>query len=112
MTLHLCTKFQNILEFWYFRTCYSNVLRKFGFTATKTSTQFCPQNILVRECLDSDDLTGVVADFGLAAPIPASMSDRLSQVGSPYWMSPECLNGEFYNGQVRIFCNCCQIEGT
>ena len=66
---------------------------------------FSPQNILVR--IKSCNVgrrpatySGVVADFGLAAELPQSCDERLPQVGSPYWMSPECLRGVFYDGKV------------
>ena len=49
------------------------------------------------------NLTAVIGDFGLATSLPAKTDPRLPQVGSPYWMSPECLRGEFYDGQADIF---------
>lgn len=67
------------------------------------------KNILIRQnsssSLSENDTASVphavVADFGLAAQIP--QSERLPQVGSPYWMSPECLKGLFYNHSSDIF---------
>jgi serine/threonine protein kinase len=59
------------------------------------------QNILLRVRNDND-LTGVVGDFGLASRSPRP-GERLAQVGSPYWMSPECLKGIFYDGKVGIY---------
>ena len=63
------------------------------------------QNVLIRKEGSEDDphLSAVVADFGLAANIPVDTNERLLQVGSPYWMSPECLNGEFYDQKSDIF---------
>ena len=49
----------------------------------------------------------MIGDFGLAAKIPARTNKleniRLPQVGSPYWMSPECLRGKYYDEKADIF---------
>lgn len=60
------------------------------------------KNILIRRT-EQQKLTGVVADFGLAARIPKSRDECLPQVGSPYWMSPECLRGQYYDHKGDVF---------
>ncbi|VDD91009.1 unnamed protein product [Enterobius vermicularis] len=44
----------------------------------------------------------VVADFGLSCRIP-HVNECLVQVGTPYWMAPECLKEEFYDQNADVF---------
>ncbi|GBP54077.1 Dual specificity testis-specific protein kinase 2 [Eumeta japonica] len=60
------------------------------------------KNVLLRKNGDND-YTAVVADFGLAAKIPHLNGYRLPSVGSPWWMSPECLRGRPYDHRSDIF---------
>ncbi|XP_043936176.1 dual specificity testis-specific protein kinase 2 [Protopterus annectens] len=61
------------------------------------------KNCLIKR--DENGLTAVVGDFGLAEKIPDDSSDceKLSVVGSPFWMAPEVLRGEMYNEKADVF---------
>ncbi|KFV67771.1 Dual specificity testis-specific protein kinase 1, partial [Dryobates pubescens] len=63
------------------------------------------KNCLVR--CETNGYTAVVGDFGLAEKIPTyskdSKNEPLAVVGSPYWMAPEVLRGDFYNEKADVF---------
>uniref|UniRef100_A0A1A9X1A4 dual-specificity kinase n=1 Tax=Glossina brevipalpis TaxID=37001 RepID=A0A1A9X1A4_9MUSC len=61
------------------------------------------KNVLIRK-LPADEYEAVVGDFGLAAKIPdRKCKTRLEYVGSPYWVSPECLKNQFYDERSDVF---------
>ncbi|KAK3089487.1 hypothetical protein FSP39_003991 [Pinctada imbricata] len=61
------------------------------------------RNVLIR--VEGLMYTAVVSDFGLAAKIPDPLdkSKKLSPVGSPYWMAPEILTGNWYCETADVF---------
>ncbi|XP_049879395.1 LIM domain kinase 1 isoform X2 [Pectinophora gossypiella] len=69
-------------------------------------------------CLVREDLTVIVADFGLARIVQRTASNTLERprnahstlrrkrytvVGNPYWMAPEMMNGNVYDEKVDVF---------
>ena len=62
------------------------------------------KNIFIRNINSrAGSYSAIIGDFGLATRIPNKTEPRLPQVGSPFWMSPECLRGEFYDQAADIF---------
>ncbi|XP_076004509.1 dual specificity testis-specific protein kinase 2 isoform X2 [Genypterus blacodes] len=66
------------------------------------------RDLTSKNCLikcDDNGYTAVVGDFGLAEKIPTNIAEgeKLSVVGSPFWMAPEVLRGEPYNEKADVF---------
>ncbi|XP_062284176.1 dual specificity testis-specific protein kinase 2 [Scomber scombrus] len=66
------------------------------------------RDLTSKNCLikcDDNSFTAVVGDFGLAEKIPSNHAEgeKLSVVGSPFWMAPEVLRDEYYNEKADVF---------
>ncbi|XP_078074769.1 dual specificity testis-specific protein kinase 2 [Mustelus asterias] len=60
------------------------------------------KNCLIK--MEENGYTGVLGDFGLAEKIPDNADvEKLSVVGSPFWMAPEVLHSEHYNEKADVF---------
>ncbi|XP_078417131.1 dual specificity testis-specific protein kinase 2 isoform X2 [Cetorhinus maximus] len=60
------------------------------------------KNCLIK--MEENGYTGVLGDFGLAEKIPDNAEvEKLSVVGSPFWMAPEVLHSEHYNEKADVF---------
>jgi serine/threonine protein kinase len=60
------------------------------------------KNVFIRKLapIPSDDceepqLVAVIGDFGFAA-IEPTIDHKLPTVGSPYWLAPECIKGQWF----------------
>ena len=53
------------------------------------------KNVLLRK-LQNGLFQSVISDFGFATHEPPPDGVQLSPVGSPYWMAPECIRGDWY----------------
>lgn len=59
-------------------------------------------NVLLKLTNSRQGLRAVVADFGLATKLPKK-EIKLPVVGSPFYMSPECLNSKYYDEKTDVF---------
>jgi len=44
-----------------------------------------------------------LADFGFAAQLTQSRNNRVTVVGTPYWMAPELIRGQPYDSKVDVW---------
>ncbi|KAK5860346.1 hypothetical protein PBY51_021832 [Eleginops maclovinus] len=66
------------------------------------------RDLTSKNCLikcEDNGYAAVVGDFGLAEKIPTNLAEveKLSVVGSPFWMAPEVLRDEPYNEKADVF---------
>lgn len=61
---------------------------------------------------DDERLVAVIGDFGFATTEPTE-EQKLSTVGSPYWLAPECFKNLWYNHKCDIYSFgviCCELN--
>ncbi|KAI2809943.1 Dual specificity testis-specific protein kinase 2, partial [Blomia tropicalis] len=61
---------------------------------------------------DDERLEAVIGDFGFATTEPTA-DQKLSIVGSPYWLAPECFKNMWYNHKCDIYSFgviCCELN--
>ncbi|CAN9503028.1 unnamed protein product [Ophioblennius macclurei] len=66
------------------------------------------RDLTSKNCLikcDDSSYSAVVGDFGLAEKIPTNLAEgeKLTVVGSPFWMAPELLRDELYDEKADVF---------
>lgn len=44
-----------------------------------------------------------LSDFGFATVVTSTNAERTSKVGTPFWMSPELIQGESYTNKVDVW---------
>lgn len=70
-------------------------------------------NDSVYSLYDDNRLSAVIGDFGFATAEPTSRDQKLSIVGSPYWLAPECFKNLWYNHKCDIYSFgviCCELN--
>jgi len=102
--------------------CLTDVLEQYrkGLSLTETQiARICHESLLglnylhaqnrIHRDIKSDNVLinseGVVklADFGFAAQLTQSRNNRVTVVGTPYWMAPELIRGQPYDSKVDVW---------
>ncbi|XP_069794900.1 dual specificity testis-specific protein kinase 2 isoform X2 [Narcine bancroftii] len=84
------------------RLSHPNILRFMGVCVHEGQLHALTENCLIK--MEEGRYTGVLGDFGLAEKIPDNMNaEKLSVVGSPFWMAPEVLHSQPYNEKADVF---------